>query len=227
MATPRGGTPNFDYNWMPGGATTQTINVSPGMTTNYMVTVTDDFGCQATDAVKVVVETIPIKPAAISGAAAICPTFVDLVYSIPPIANAVSYQWSFSDASATISGSGTQVSITFDASFTGGTLSVTATNTCGTSEPRTLSIILASQGLCELATCLSENEALIIDNTLINALDVFQNYNRIESDATISSPRNVTFKAGNEILLHPPFEVELGATFLAEIEACLQSISKH
>ena len=167
-----------------------------------------------------------MKPAEIVGPATICPTFNNLQYSITPIANATSYQWSFSDGSATIVGSGTQVSISFDASFTGGTLSVTATKGCGTSAARTLAITLASESLCELATCLSEAEALIIDNTLIDMLDVFHNYNRIESDATVDAPRTVTFKAGVEILLDPPFEVKLGATFVAEIEACLQSISK-
>jgi hypothetical protein len=84
-----------------------------------------------------------------------------------------------------------------------------ATSNCeATSAAKTLAIVSGSTELCELATCFSANEALIIDNSLINMLDVFQNYNRIESGATLDSPRDVTFKAGAEILLHPPFTVE-------------------
>jgi len=178
------------------------------------------------DDVTIALSANPPMPGAISGPTNICASIPNLTYSIPSGDNSQVYTWSFSDASATISGNGTrQVSISFDGSFSGGILSVTVTDICGTSSARTLSINKGSSTLCELYSCLSENEALIIDNTMINALDVFQNYNRIESGATINSPRNVTFKAGTAIVLNPPFEVQSGATFTAEIEACLESIS--
>jgi hypothetical protein len=118
------------------------------------------------------------------------------------------------------------VSISFDETFGGGTLSVTATNACGTSVAKNLVIVAGNILLCEMATCFSENANFIIDDSLISMLDLFQNYNRIESATRIYSLRNVTFKAGNVIILNPPFEVELGATFLAEIETCLLVITR-
>lgn len=43
------------YLWSPGGATTSSITVNPGITTVYTVMVTDTFGCQAMDTALVVV----------------------------------------------------------------------------------------------------------------------------------------------------------------------------
>jgi hypothetical protein len=44
-ASPSGGTPLYTYSWSPGGATTQSITVSPTSTTVYTVTVKDANGC--------------------------------------------------------------------------------------------------------------------------------------------------------------------------------------
>ena len=50
-ASPSGGTANYTYSWMPGGATTNSIsNVSAG---TYSVTVTDANGCTATNSVTI------------------------------------------------------------------------------------------------------------------------------------------------------------------------------
>ena len=61
------------------------------------------------------------------------------VYTVPAVSG-VTYNWTYSGTGHTINGSGNSVTVDFSASATGGTLSVTATNACGTSLPRTVDI---------------------------------------------------------------------------------------
>jgi hypothetical protein len=56
-ANPWDGTPPYTYLWSPGGETTQTINVSPAVTTAYSVTVTDTIGCASGSG-----ETVTVNP---------------------------------------------------------------------------------------------------------------------------------------------------------------------
>ena len=49
------GTGPYSYLWTPGGATTQSITVSPTVTTTYSVQVTDNYQCTATDEVTIFV----------------------------------------------------------------------------------------------------------------------------------------------------------------------------
>ncbi|MDG1333885.1 MAG: choice-of-anchor L domain-containing protein [Crocinitomicaceae bacterium] len=59
-ATPSGGAAPYTYLWAPGGQTTQSITVTPGATTMYSVSVTDDCLNQtATDNFEVVVPVLP------------------------------------------------------------------------------------------------------------------------------------------------------------------------
>ncbi len=48
------------YSWSPGGATSQTINVSPSSTTTYSVTVTNAAGCSGTDNQVITVNPVPV-----------------------------------------------------------------------------------------------------------------------------------------------------------------------
>ncbi len=51
-----GGNPGgYSYLWNPGGLTTQQINVTPGVTTDYYVTISNTFGCTVTDTATVTV----------------------------------------------------------------------------------------------------------------------------------------------------------------------------
>ena len=52
-----------NYLWLPGNQTTQSITVTPGMTTNYIVVVTSANGCSASDTVNVKVNPLPIAAA--------------------------------------------------------------------------------------------------------------------------------------------------------------------
>ncbi len=56
--------------------------------------------------------------------------------------------------------------------------------------------------------------------------DTFQADVSIFSDATIETPKTVTYRAGNEIILDPNFEVILGAEFDAIIGPCGSSLNE-
>jgi hypothetical protein len=71
----------------------------------------------------------------ISGASAVCPGQQDVVYTVPPIANATNYIWSYSGTGAVISGTGSSVFISFGNMATSGVLSVYGTSSCGNGAP--------------------------------------------------------------------------------------------
>jgi hypothetical protein len=69
----------------------------------------------------------------------VCQGTTDVVYSVP-LDETVTYQWTYSGEGVTIDESGHSVLLSFSASATGGTLSVTATNDCNTSAARTIDV---------------------------------------------------------------------------------------
>jgi hypothetical protein len=189
-----------------------------------------DMTCRPFQSQSVKLDAIPVIEGIISGPSVVCPDLENLPYSIQDISNATDYQWAFNNATGTISGDGNpMVTISFSSLFNGGQLSVTASNSCGVSDPVILELEKASDVFCELTSCLAVNQNLTVDNTLLNAMgapDVYRAINNLNSDATIEALRTVIFRAGNSITLNPPFNVEPGATFIAEIEACVYSIQR-
>jgi len=73
----------------------------------------------------------------------VCPGGTGYVYTVP-VVSGVTYNWSYNGTGHTISGSGNSVTVDFSPEATSGTLSVTATNACGTSPARTLAITVRS-----------------------------------------------------------------------------------
>lgn len=57
------GTGAGTYNWNPGGATTSSVLVAPGATTNYVLTLTAPNGCVNRDTVRVTVNPLPVASA--------------------------------------------------------------------------------------------------------------------------------------------------------------------
>ena len=85
------------------------------------------------------VNSAPAQPAAISGFTAVCSGEEGVVYSIDPVANTDTYTWSVPAGSTIASGQGT-TSITVNFSSSSGNVSVIASNVCGNSTARTLSV---------------------------------------------------------------------------------------
>ncbi len=77
--------------------------------------------------------------------------------------------------------------------------------------------------------CVEQNAGIcdsLIELHGLIAEDVYQASHIIMSNGTIQSPDSTTFKAGSGVELNPNFEVELGASFSAEIEACMAAINR-
>lgn len=87
----------------------------------------------------------PSTPGLISGPINVCaniaPGGIAATYSIATVANATSYTWNLPPGSISITGQGTtSVSFIYPTGFTSGSISVTATNGCGTSATRLLAV---------------------------------------------------------------------------------------
>lgn len=81
----------------------------------------------------------PATPGIISGSATVCPNQTNLTYSISPVNGASGYTWTVPNGSTIISGQGT-TSIVVNSGTNSGSVSVTASNSCGTSAAATLSV---------------------------------------------------------------------------------------
>ncbi len=125
------------YNWS-NGATTESIYVLTAGT--YTVTVTNTIGCTGTATRIITSHTIPIQPLLITGSNPVCYSSFQ-TYTIAPVNDATSYSWTLPNG---WTGSSTTISINAIVGSSGGTISVSATNICGSSTPATLVIIVDS-----------------------------------------------------------------------------------
>ncbi|MBN2213183.1 MAG: hypothetical protein JW723_02975, partial [Bacteroidales bacterium] len=96
--------------------------------------------CQSSDSVNISFPLLPVTPGAFTqSSAAVCAGQTGVTYTVPNDPT-VTYTWNYSGTGATINGTTNSVTVDFDLSATDGTLSVTATNGCGTSAPREIDI---------------------------------------------------------------------------------------
>jgi PKD domain-containing protein/concanavalin A-like lectin/glucanase superfamily protein/type IX secretion system substrate protein len=84
----------------------------------------------------------PATPGAITGQkTGVCAGTSNVSYSIPGVGGATTYTWTAPANASIISGQGTTaIAVNYNSSFTSGTLSVTAGNTCGTSAVKNATI---------------------------------------------------------------------------------------
>ena len=86
---------------------------------------------------------MPLQPSAFtSSSTTVNPGQSAVVYTVPNDVAATGYTWSYSGTGATINGTGNSVTVEFSNAATAGTLSVTANNTCGASNPRSIAIAI-------------------------------------------------------------------------------------
>lgn len=82
----------------------------------------------------------PVTPNSISGPGKVCPGDV-AVYSVAAVTRASGYTWSVPATMTIVSGQGTNVvSVQVNAGYTGGSITVVATNVCGSSPARSKSL---------------------------------------------------------------------------------------
>jgi len=102
--------------------------------------------CRSSDDVVISFPVVASTPADFTSAPpVVCQGSTGNIYSVPAVAGII-YTWSYTGTGHTIHGTGNAVSIDFGPAATGGTLSVTATNNCGTSQPRSIDISIPSAG---------------------------------------------------------------------------------
>ena len=120
-----------------GSSTSNTINTTAGSTGGTIsVTANNSCGKSLAQTLAVTVNNPPSQPGNISGNTTVCQNSSQ-TYSISPVSGASSYTWTLP---AGWLGTSTTTSIIASVGSSGGTISVTANNTCGSSTPRTLSV---------------------------------------------------------------------------------------
>jgi hypothetical protein len=83
----------------------------------------------------------PVAPGAITGAASVCPNQTGVVYSVPPVTNAISYNWTVPTGAAITAGTGTtSITVSYSASATSGNVTVAGANSCATGPTATMPV---------------------------------------------------------------------------------------
>ncbi len=99
-----------------------------------------NVSCTSSDDVVIAFPVVASMPSNFTSAPTqVCQGSSGYVYTVPNVPGNT-YNWAYTGSGHTINGTGNSVTVDFNASATSGTLSVTATNACGTSAPRTVAI---------------------------------------------------------------------------------------
>ena len=134
------------YTWVlpsgwSGSSTSTSIIATAGSSGGTIsVTANNECGNSTPRTFTVSVAPVPAQPGTISGNTIVCQGSSN-TYSINPVSGATSYSWTLPSG---WSGSSTSTSIIATAGSSGGTISVTANNSCGSSSPSTLSVNVSS-----------------------------------------------------------------------------------
>jgi gliding motility-associated-like protein len=135
------------YTWTvsPGGIITSgfgtnSITVTWDSAGPQQVTVlyTNQYGCTAANPTlfNVTVKPLPGIPGNITGPSPVCTGSEGLVYSVPPVTDAISYVWDLPPGFSIISGNGTStIIVNIDTNASTGNIVVYATNLCGSGQP--------------------------------------------------------------------------------------------
>lgn len=123
--------------------TSVNLTASGAATGNLCVAAGNTCGSSAARCMSVsVTGGVPTTPASIFGTTAVCPGDV-VSYLAAVSTGATSYNWTIPSGTTIVSGQGTRtLNLQFNSSFTGGTISVIAVNSCGSSATTTRSITL-------------------------------------------------------------------------------------
>ena len=122
----------------------------------------------------------PAQPGAITGTTAQCPNVSGQTYQVADVTNATSYAWTVPAGWTINSGNGTRT-ITVTTGTSGGTISVTASNTCGTSADRTLTVTVGTNSTAPTGvtitnnnTCFNVNKTLTVTGGSLGTGAVWQ-----------------------------------------------------
>lgn len=125
------------------GSTTLSVSATTALSGTICVSAVNNCGSSAASCRSIsTTATAPATPAAITGTAKGCPGNV-ITYSTTNVSGVTNYNWTAPAGTSIISGQGSSsISLQYNSGYTGGVLSVNATNACGTSANRTLTLSL-------------------------------------------------------------------------------------
>ncbi len=135
-----GGTAPYAIQWSNGATTPNISGLAPG---SYTIYVTDANGCSfaSTGIVGSNGTAAPATPGSITGTKLGVCAGVTKTYTCPSVANATSYNWTVPANTIINSGQGTtSISVTIQAGFVSGNVTVTASNNCGTSNAKSITV---------------------------------------------------------------------------------------
>lgn len=159
-------TPNFaghSYNWtitggiVQSGQGTNQITVNWGAAGTATINLTETIlatGCSAqANVLNILLTSFPLAAGQISGPAQVCETMTNIVYSVPVITWATSYNWTYSGTGTTITNNGNTISVNFAAGATGGNLTVKGVNNCGNGPSSSYAINVHPLPVMSFLTC--------------------------------------------------------------------------
>lgn len=149
-------------------------------------------GCQSSDEVVIGFPVAPSKPLPfISAPNPVCQGDMNQIYTVPNEPGVI-YNWSYTGSDVTINGSGNSVSIDFGLAATSGDLSVTATNACGTSSPRSISIAVNTLPTAFLSSDDLDNAFCYGTNVTFTATAGYSNYQfRVDGNLQQNGSSNI------------------------------------
>ncbi|MFN5355655.1 MAG: T9SS type A sorting domain-containing protein, partial [Bacteroidota bacterium] len=113
------------------------ITLDPTIAGQISVIASTPCSTRTSNASVVYASTAPVTPPSISGPSRVCPGET-VTYSVASVARASSYVWTVATGMTITAGAGTNViTVSVDGSYTGGNVTVAASNSCGTSPVRT------------------------------------------------------------------------------------------
>jgi hypothetical protein len=122
-----------------GSSTTNSISATVGANSgNITVTANNACGSSTAQTLAITLTPIPSQPGVISGSASVCAGTTQ-TYSVGAVSGATSYTWTLPSG---WTGSSTTNSITTTVGTSGGNITVTANNACGSSTPQTLAVVV-------------------------------------------------------------------------------------
>jgi hypothetical protein len=120
------------------------FNGTPGSIYTLRWKISNGLSCSSIDDVVISFNAVVNEPTLSLSTSPVCQGTNGNVYTMILDPKATSYTWSYGSGGtgATIVGAGNSVTVNYSTTATSGVLSVTANNLCGTSIPRTMSIIV-------------------------------------------------------------------------------------
>jgi hypothetical protein len=119
-----------------------TVDPLAGTITTYYVRASG--ACNTTACIEgtvIVSPASPAQPGVITGATPVCPATAGLTYSVVPVTDATTYNWSVQEGWTITGGQGTtSITVTSGATGQNGNVSVTAFNSCGTGPVRNMAV---------------------------------------------------------------------------------------